>query len=306
MTTKLKAPFPYFGGKSRIASVVWQRFGRVRNYVEPFFGSGAVLLQRPMPHEGVETVNDKDRFVANFWRAIKADPEAVAEWCDWPVNEADLHARHRWLINETAEFRERVVVDPDYFDAKIAGWWVWGLCQWIGSGWCGRAGSQLPHLGNAGRGVHRPGDSLRAYFAVLSDRLRSVRVCCGDWSRILGDSPTVKQGLTAVFLDPPYSAEADREMGLYAQEDGQVAHAVRDWCRDKGDDPRLRIALCGYEGEHDDLESAGWSVLAWKAKGGYASQSEDDNANARRERVWFSPHCLKSDRMPLFADQLES
>ena len=35
----MKAPFPWFGGKSRAASIIWQRFGNVRNYVEPFAGS---------------------------------------------------------------------------------------------------------------------------------------------------------------------------------------------------------------------------------------------------------------------------
>ena len=29
----IKSPFPYFGGKSRIAALVWERFGRVQNYV---------------------------------------------------------------------------------------------------------------------------------------------------------------------------------------------------------------------------------------------------------------------------------
>lgn len=43
----MKAPFPWFGGKSRVADLVWDRFGDVPNYCEPFFGSGAVLLQRP-------------------------------------------------------------------------------------------------------------------------------------------------------------------------------------------------------------------------------------------------------------------
>ena len=87
----LKAPFPWFGGKSRVADVVWQRFGNVQNYVEPFFGSGAVLLGRPQPFDGVETVNDKDGFVANFWRALQAAPDEVARHADWPVNENDLH-----------------------------------------------------------------------------------------------------------------------------------------------------------------------------------------------------------------------
>ena len=55
----LKAPFPWFGGKSRVADIVWDRFGDVANYVEPFFGSGAVLLARPHPPR-IETVNDLD------------------------------------------------------------------------------------------------------------------------------------------------------------------------------------------------------------------------------------------------------
>jgi len=33
----LKSPYPYFGGKSSVASVVWNRFGDVPNYVEPIF-----------------------------------------------------------------------------------------------------------------------------------------------------------------------------------------------------------------------------------------------------------------------------
>jgi len=63
----LKAPFPWFGGKSRAASLVWQRFGEVRNYVEPFAGSLAVLLGNPAPG-CIETVNDKDCYLANFLR----------------------------------------------------------------------------------------------------------------------------------------------------------------------------------------------------------------------------------------------
>jgi hypothetical protein len=35
----LRAPFPWFGGKSRVADLVWDRFGDPRNYVEPFCGS---------------------------------------------------------------------------------------------------------------------------------------------------------------------------------------------------------------------------------------------------------------------------
>ena len=113
----MRAPFPWFGGKSRVADLVWARFGDVPNYVVPFAGSLAVLLERP--HEPkTETVNDLDCYLSNFWRALQAEPEAVARWADWPVNEADLHARHWWLVRQ-AGFRERMRDDPDYYAAYL-------------------------------------------------------------------------------------------------------------------------------------------------------------------------------------------
>ncbi len=150
----LKAPFPWFGGKSRAVHLVWDRFGNVDNYVEPFAGSLAVLLGRPHPPQ-TETVNDLDCYLANFWRALRFAPDELAAWADWPVNEADLHARHLWLVNQD-EFRERMKTDPDFFDVKIAGWWVWGICQWIGSGWCSRPDwTGRTNAGRVGRGIHR-------------------------------------------------------------------------------------------------------------------------------------------------------
>ena len=84
----LRAPFPYFGGKRRAASLVWEALGNVDHYVEPFCGSAAVLLARP--HVGrCETINDADGMVSNFWRAVKGAPDAVAAHCDWPVIEAE-------------------------------------------------------------------------------------------------------------------------------------------------------------------------------------------------------------------------
>lgn len=68
-----QAPFIYFGGKARIASLVWERFGDTANYVDPFAGSLAVLLSRPDDHQWwdrTETVNDLDGNISNFWRSV--------------------------------------------------------------------------------------------------------------------------------------------------------------------------------------------------------------------------------------------
>lgn len=290
----LKAPFPWFGGKSRVASIVWERFGQIANYVEPFLGSGAVLLGRPRV-VGTETVNDADCYLANFWRAIAHDPDAVAHWADWPVNEADLLARHKWLIAQS-DFRECMKADPAFYDAKIAGWWVWGLCSWIGQGWCYAEAKQLPHLGNAGQGINRKlphlgdagrGERIREYFERLAVRFRDVRVACGDWSRVLGDSVTVKHGITGVFLDPPYGSDRNQSYAVDAQ--GCAAECAK-WAIENGDNPLLRIAMCGYVDEHSFPD--GWIEIPWKARGGYGSQANGKGReNSSKERIWFSPHC---------------
>jgi hypothetical protein len=347
VNTGYRPPFVWFGGKSAVAHTIWAAMGDCDNYVEPFFGSGAVLLLRPGGPGRVETVNDADGFVANFWRAMQRDSDAVAEFADWPVNEADLHARHLWLLGRRERLTERLMGDADFYDAKAAGWWVWGVNCWIGSGWCsgrgpwisengvltlGDAGGgvnrQLPHLGNSGLGVNRQlphlGDSgrgvnrqiphlddpnrddptldaiadrrawLRSYLGKFSARLARVRVCCGDWARVCGPTVTFKHGVTGVFLDPPYADSADRTSDLYAVDCESVAHAVREWAVAQGDNPKMRIVLAGYEGEHE--MPASWRCVEWKAKGGYALANTDEDGygrtNSARERLWFSPHCV--------------
>jgi DNA adenine methylase len=88
---------------------------------------------------------------------------------------------------------------------------------------------------------------------------------------VLGPSVTYKHGMTAVFLDPPYS-HAERDSKLYSH-DNDVAADVRQWAIENGDNPQLRIALCGYDTEHGDAMPDTWSVWRWKAGGGYGSQA---------------------------------
>lgn len=311
--TVLKAPFPWFGGKSKVATQVWERFGDVPNYVEPFFGSGAVLLGR-LGVAHTETINDLDGFVANFWRSVQYDPCAVAEYADWPVNENDLHARHGWLNANRQTLSKKLEGDPNYYDPQCAGWWVWGISQWIGTGWCSGEGPwiqldgelvdsrQLPHLSGSqginrklphlagGKGIGERGDYLNGVMGMLATRLREVRVVCGDWKRICGPSVTYYNGLTGVFLDPPYSS--DEHAADYAVGAVDVATDVRQWAITEGDNPLMRsIALCGYDGEHE-LPSS-WTCVEWKASGGYGNQGEGRGRdNAARERIWFSPHCV--------------
>lgn len=71
---------------------------------------------------------------------MRADPDLVARHADYPISEVDLHARHLYLVNGGKARCNVLMADPDAYDAKLAGWWVWGICQWIGGGWCSGSG----------------------------------------------------------------------------------------------------------------------------------------------------------------------
>lgn len=302
MSNYNKSPFPWFGGKSSVIDTVWARLGKPKQYIEPFFGSGAMLIGSPQ-RAALEVVNDGNGFLANFWRCVKHQPGQVAVWADYPVSHVDLGARHRWLMVQ----RERIgaeLQDADWpGDAKVAGWWLWGQCAWIGSGWCdwwkegqiphaGNAGmgvqalGQIPHAGDAGRGglLTTCGQTTYEWMFTLAARFERVRVVHGDWHRCLnshygGDD-------TAVFLDPPYKAFE----GLYGG--AKVAAEVEDWARENSG---LRIAICGHVG---DYNLPGWDAVGWdRGSPTYGSTKTGD-----QESIWFSPACLPVESESLFSE----
>lgn len=305
--TPLHAPFPYFGGKGGVASRVWDALGDVDAYLEPFFGSGAVLLSRPEVR-GREIVNDLDGLLCNFWRAVIQDPDAVVDACYFQVNETEMHARHLHLLSQKDDLTQRLMADPEYYDAKLAGYWVYGMSCWVGSGWC--SGNGPWGLNDKGELIkkHKPGinrkiprvtdnvgvfsvraKNIRDYLSLLQQRLFRVKVLCGDWKRSVTSGVQHKSKSIGVFLDPPYGES--RGTGLYTHDSLSLYQEVTRWCLDN---PHLRIVLAGYEGEHNTLEEQGWRKEAWVARGGYGNQSKTkENTNRRQERLWFSPACIQ-------------
>ena len=91
-------PFPWPGGKSRWATIVWDRLGDPDVYIEPFCGSAALLFRRPQPSGGErEIIVDNDHMIANFWRSVKSAPADVAKHLDYPWINVDLAARREFI-----------------------------------------------------------------------------------------------------------------------------------------------------------------------------------------------------------------
>lgn len=276
-----------------VADAVWEALGPVTNYIEPFAGSAAVLLARPQPFTGTETINDANGYVANFWRAVSQDPEAVARHADHPVLENDLHARHRWLWERRDQLRAQLEADPEWCDPKIAGWWVWGMGTFFTGAWCVRNPNRSkPDCagGVMARGIHGTSRDHYQWMRDLQARLRRVRVLCGDYKRAL--TPVVIQtpnanDLTGVFLDPPYTHEG-RDGRCYGDDDDpDVFDQVVEWAIVNAN-PQVRIVVAGYDSRP---MPEGWREVSWEGHGGHNRRGE--NQNKDRERLWLSPHCIQ-------------
>ena len=299
--SRLKAPFSYFGGKAKIANRVWAMLGDCKIYVEPFLGSGAVLLSRPGGATGAEIVNDLDANVANFWRAIKYAPDAVAESCDFPLNHSELVARREELRMGGERRRERCEKDPTWYDCRAAGVFAWCSAASIGGPAalvkvrampCVVAARALFSAVELGR------DAVKEWIRALSKRLRGVRVLCMDWrdalEHTIGLSGSPRPA--GVFLDPPYAdMRGDR---VYQHDSPEVSGGVREWCAENGADLSVRIVLCGYGEEHDALLDRGWGKFAWQGPKGRRGGGNDTNG---LERLWTSPGCLQESIQQEFA-----
>ena len=289
----LKAPFPYFGGKRRVAQEIWQRFGPNRRvvYVEPFAGSLAVLLANPTPCK-VEIVTDTNGFVANFWRALKHDAMGVISWADYPIIHQDLNARQLWLMDWATEHSNQINIDAEFYSTQAAGWWAWGAALWIGRGWCDGTLLKAPHPHASSRaGVYIfPIEQLQSWFLALSERLHDVMVFNTSWEKTL--TPNVLRQYQSlhtnwevrILLDPPY--QSHRKKGLYSSDwesDSNIA-AVQSyqWAVEYGELSNFRIAYCCHEGDFPVPD--GWTAY-YRNLHGYQRQ------NPIRDCIMFSPAC---------------
>ena len=67
-----KPPFPWIGSKEKIAPYILQLFPpKLTQYVEPFGGSGAVLLALPPDPNRLDIYNDLDAELVNLYSCIK-------------------------------------------------------------------------------------------------------------------------------------------------------------------------------------------------------------------------------------------
>lgn len=245
----------------------------------------------------------RHRWLIDRLDVVKANVLSDPDWCDSKVAAWWAWGIACWIGNDWCDpkYAPKVRVPEAHADKGIHRKTHLGKRSSLNNG---NGVLRKTHHRSQGvhRNTHRAGLPLSVYFAAMADRLRGVKVLGDRWTQCVtraamgyDESETV-----GVFLDPPYAHEVVnpatgeviwKRTKCYAHDDATVSAEVREWAIEHGEDPKMRIVLAGYEGEHDMPE--GWRVVAWTAHDGMRRRLQPDGKkNADRERLWLSPHCL--------------
>lgn len=116
----------YPGSKKRIAPWIIQHMPDHHSYLEPFFGGGAVLFEKE-PSK-IETVNDIDGEVVNFFRVIQ-NPKSREELCELvaytpysrEVYDQAFHQEEN-SVSKTAAFAIRSMQSHGFRISEKCGW----------------------------------------------------------------------------------------------------------------------------------------------------------------------------------------
>ena len=289
--------FPYVGGKYTIAPEINRRFGNIDTRIDAFTGSSSWILASPPVK--YEIVNDLDGYVVNYLRAVKYAPDEVARHLDFPRAELELIAYHHYARDKFPELVARLGGDPDYYDPVLAARWAYVMAYSLmhehkhAGGWLVRDG-RLVYERGAGRVrgsmTSRPHILARLvkehrvseYVAALSERLRDVQVWWNDFEVVVEKADRSEFGVVGVLLDPPYPRHL-RDFD-YNTDSEDVWHRAARWAVANGDNPKYRIAVCGYsDAESDALFPPEWARFFWRRVG--------VGKNKNSECIWFSPHC---------------
>lgn len=97
----------YPGAKWSLARWIIGHFQPHHSYLEPFFGSGAVLFTKE--RSAIETVNDRDGDVVNLFYWMRTDPERLAHAIRWTPYARDVYDQ-AWAAQytETDSFQRAV------------------------------------------------------------------------------------------------------------------------------------------------------------------------------------------------------
>jgi DNA adenine methylase len=267
----MRPPFPYYGGKTRLAPKIAAVLPAHSHYVEPFAGSLSVLLAKEPSR--IETVNDLDGELVNFWRVLRdrtADLERVCALT--PYGRAEHQAAYEPATDEIERARR-----------------LWVLLSQGRSAIRGRTGwrESPPTSSMAG--------TLRGYvgrFGGLAERLSWVGLECQpalDVVERYGRNPEA-----CLYVDPPYLAETRAGTGYAYEMPSETEH--RDLL-DALRECKAAVVLSGYDSPLYAEMLTDWHSTRMSA---VTAQGRNTRSSSQRvEVLWSNRPLAPADELTL-------
>ena len=249
----------YYGGKFRLAQWIIEHFPKHRHYVEPFGGAASVLLVKEP--SAVETYNDMDKSLVNFFRVLRERPDDL-------IQQIKLTP---WARSEYEYCLDEIQVDDPIEMARRLFFRLWmnliGGMKVSKSNWRRQIKGKRPLAADI-----KPENLYQA-----SERLRLVQIENRDALKLITelDSPD-----TLFYLDPPYIGSTRTDKNVYSvemtdskhREFAEVLYNVQGY-----------IILSGYPAAiYTELfENRGWHRIDRKA--------QVNGGGSRIECLWLSP-----------------
>jgi DNA adenine methylase len=197
--SKLKTPITYYGGKQSMAQHILPLIPPHKQYVEPFFGGGAIFFAKEQSE--AEVINDLNGEIVNFYKIVCTD--------FWRLNEmiqSTLHSRQ--------QYEEAMVVykHPSMFDPVKRAWSFWILTQ---QGFVSKIGSWGYDKGT-NRMTRAVINKKLAFDQKIRFRIEHATIECNDAVQVILSRDTDE---TFFYVDSPYIDTNQGHYSGYTQED---------------------------------------------------------------------------------------
>lgn len=264
----------YPGSKWRTADWIMSYFPKHTTYLEPFFGSGAVLFSKE--RSAIETVNDLDGDITNLFKIIRERPEELAHAIKYtPHSREEYYNSYENCVDELERARRLVV--------RL---------------WQGRGGKTSHRTGWRSQIVDNGPLPAKEWIkfpekiAAVADRLQGVQIENQCAMKLIERYDHKDGENVLIYADPPYLLST-RTTTSYRCEmtDDQHSDLLDVLDRHKGP-----VVLSGYANELYDSRLQHWDRFTKKATA---------EGGARREEViWINPNAaskVKQQQLSLFS-----
>ncbi len=232
--TALRPPINYFGSKVRLAPWIATLLPAHRCYIEPFFGSGAVLFAKPPSVH--EIVSDRNAAVVNFFRVLRERPRDLARACTLTPYARDEYAA------------AAVFDDSDVDEVEAARrFWVRSVMSFNR---CVNTRASWSSSATRGSSDAMSAANMSDRLLEAAERLRRVAIDNAPAVKVIA-----KYGVAGavIYADPPYLDSTRSSLARSRRSDYACEHASDDDHRELAEALRATDAVVLLSGQPSAL-----------------------------------------------------